>query len=209
MKHYLDALVLHLLQVKHEKWEKVVRQEQFPGVVWTSEIILIIVCNFHFHVLFKVVWEPLLHVLKYVVDLHDLATVRTQHFVGAEVTVHVDQIGLQHLHLLSLHDDLCVHLVLIFLKCLILGLFLTKFPSLLFPDYFLLLSFNFVLLSLLNCIVFCLNRLLVVFLSLVDAIDDNCLRAVCDSLVFLEEVEDFVHEPWDDLFVHCALSGWY
>ena len=184
-------------------------EEQFPWVVRPCEIVLIIVSNLHFHVLFEVMWEPLLHVFKNVVDLHQVTTIGAKHSIGAEVTVHVDQIGLQHVDLLTLHDNLRVYLVLIFLECLILCLLLTKFPPLFLSNYFLLLSFNFVLLSLLNCIVFCFNRLLVVFLCILDAIYDDSLSAIGDCLVFLEEVKDFAHEPWDDLLVHCALTGWY
>ena len=209
MQHYLDALVLHFLQVKHKEWKQVIWEEQFSWVVRPCEIVLVIVGNLHFHVLFEVMWEPFLHVFKNVVDLHQVATIGAKHFIGAEVTVHVNQIGLQHVDLLTLHDNLCVHLVLVSLECFILCLLLTKLPPLFLSDNFLLLSFNFVLLSLLNCIVFCLNRLLVVFLRILDAINDDGLGAISDCLVFLEEVKNFAHEPWDDLLVHCALSGWY
>lgn len=209
MQHYLDAFVLHFFEVEHEKWQQVVGQEQFPWIIRPREIILIIVCNLHFHVLFEIVWEPFLHIFKNVVELHQLATVRTKHSIGAKVTVHVDQIGLQHVHLLALHDDLRVHLVLVLLKCLVLCLLLTQLPPLLLPDHFLLLRLDFVILCFLNRIVLCLDRRLMVFLGLVDAIDDDRLRTVSDCLILLKEIEDFVHEPWDDLLVHCALSGWY
>ena len=149
------------------------------------------------------------HIFKYVVNLHQLATISSQHFIRAIVTIHINQIGLHQLYLLTLHDDLSIDLVLVFLKCLILCLLFTKLPPFLLTDDFLFLCFYFVHLSLLNCVVFCFDSLLMVFLSLVDAIDNNCLSAICNRLVFFEEVEDFIHEPWDDLLVHCALSGWY
>lgn len=48
-----------------------------------------------------------------------------------------------------------------------------------------------------------------VVLGIGNAVNDNSLSAVGDGLVLLEEVKDFVHEPWDDLLVHCSLSGWH
>ena len=102
MEHDLDALVLHFLEVEHEEGEEVVGEDELSGVVGAGEVVLVIVGYLHFHVLFEALWELLDDLFDNIVNLLKLTAKSGKHPFTAEVTIHVDHVGLQDLDLLTL-----------------------------------------------------------------------------------------------------------
>lgn len=123
---YVEGLVLHVFQVGHKERHQVLWEKQLSWIIWSKEVVLVIILDLLFHVLFKSMGILIEDLLKNVVNLEKLTTWSAEIWSSLIVTVWLNKVLLKDADNVTLEDNLSVDLILEFLKGLIL---LSLFPG--------------------------------------------------------------------------------
>jgi len=183
-------------------------EQKLTRIVWTREIIFIIIGNFLLHVHLETLWVHFLDWFKDIVDLLKLSTIWTEHFVTAEMTIHIDQVCLEDFDFLTFVNDALVYLIFKPFKCLILGFFLSCKPPLFFPDNSLFCFLFLVFFCLFNSIILSFDSLLMLILCVFNTFNDYSFGSLDNFCVFINEVANLIHQPWYNLLMHRSASWW-
>lgn len=135
-----------------------------------------------------------------------MSSVCAEHLLIAKVTVNINKDGLNSINFLTLKDDVCINLILKFLKSLVLRFLLSCQSSFFFTDDFLFFCFNFVLFSFLYSVIPLFQGTLMLVLCLKNSLINDGLRSFRNRGVLVDESHYLTHEPWYHLFLHSSFS---
>lgn len=162
---YIERFILHVFQVGHEERHQVLWQEQLSWIIWSQEVVFIVVLDLLFHVLLKSMRIFVEDLFEDIVDLEKLTTWSSEIWARLVVTGWLDQVLVKNAYNITLEDNFGVDIILEFLKCLIL---LSLFPgefSLLFPYFLLPFGLDLIKFSLPYSIIFSFDNGLVLVLG--------------------------------------------
>lgn len=198
---YIERFVLHVFQVGHKEWHQVLWEKQLSWVVWSKEVVFIVILDLLFHILLKSMRVFVEDLFKDVVELKKLTTWSTEVSSSLIKTVWLDQVLLKNTNNITLKDNPAVNVILEFLKGLIL---LSLFPgklSLLLPYFLLSGGLDLIKFSLSNSIIFSLNYGFMLVLGINNTISNNGLRTFGCGFTLLKEVHDLTHQPWHNFLL--------
>lgn len=66
---YVERLVLHIFQIGHEEWHQMLWKKQLSWIVWSQEVVFIVILDLLLHILFKSVGIFVEDLFKNIVDL--------------------------------------------------------------------------------------------------------------------------------------------
>jgi len=176
-------------------------EEQLSWIIWSQEVVFIVILDLLFHVLFKSMGIFVEDLFKNIVDLEKLTTWSSEVWARLVVTGWLDQVLVKNANNITLEDNFGVDIILEFLKGLIL---LSLFPgklSLLFPYFLLSCGLDLIKFSLPYSSIFCCNDGLMLVLGLDDTIFNDSIGALGCGFILLKEVHDLSHKPWHNLLL--------
>lgn len=176
-------------------------KKQLSWIVWSQEVVFVVILDLLLHVLFKSMGVLVEDLFKNIVHLEKLTTWSSEIWASLVVTSWLDQVLVKNANNISLEDNFGVDIILEFLKGLIL---LSLFPgkcSLLFP--YLLLSFGLDLIkfSLPYSVIFSFDNGFMLVLGTDDTICNDSIGAFRCGLFLLKEAHDLTHKPWHNFLL--------
>ena len=181
-------------------WEK-----QFSWIIWSQEVVFIVILNLLFHVLFKSMGIFVEDLFKNIVDLENLTTWSSEICARLVVTGWLDQVLLKNANNITLEDNFAVNIILEFLEGLILLSLLPGKFSLFFPYFLLSFGLDLIKFSLPYSIIFSFNNGLMLVLGVDYTICNDSIGALGCGLILLKEVHDLTHKPWHNLLLDSLL----